>query len=132
MGLDQSIYRVSKPDLENKIYTMAEIRQIENLCSVSVADFNHDIHLLRQLMPYVTKRDVECEFYDVEKMITDYNLPKNSHIWSYGNNGITIGGYDENGSRVDQSISDYEVKNKYIKTDILPHYIWKQEEIHDR
>ena len=129
MGLDQNIYRISKPNLENKVYTAEEISLMGNVCKTSVEEFENDILLLGQLIPYVVKRDVECKFYDVEKMIADYNLPKNSGIWRCGGGGITIGGTDENGKRINQEISDDEIREKYTKTDTLPHYIWKQEEV---
>lgn len=128
MGLDQNIYRVSKPNLENKVYTAEEICAIE-LCKASVEEFEKDIYLLGQLKPYVVKRDVECQFYDRDKMIADYNLPKDAGIWRFGGGGVTIGGADKDGNRIDQVISDAEIQEKYIKTETLPHYIWKQEEV---
>ena len=128
MGLDQNIYRVSKPNIANGVYT-AETISTMGLCKASVEEFENDKRLLCQLMPYVVKRDVECQFYDVEKMLSDYNLPKNSYIWSYGGGGITISGTDENGDRVDQRISDAEIQEKYVKTETLPHYIWDQDEV---
>lgn len=129
MGLDQYIYRISKPNLENKIYTAEEVSAIVNLNRVSVTDFEGDVYLVGQLKPYVVKRDIECKFYDVEKMIADYNLPKDSHIWSYGAGRIIIGGTDENGERINQEISNDEIREKYTTTDTLPHYIWEQEEV---
>lgn len=128
MGLDQSIYRVSKPNIEDKVYTAEKISTM-GLCRASVEEFESDIHLVGQLKPYVVKRDVECKFYDVEKMIADYNLPKDSHIWRYGGGGISIGGVTESGERVNQEISDDEIQEKYIKTEMLPHYIWAEEEV---
>lgn len=129
MGLDQYIYRVSKPNLENRMYTAEEIALIGNLHRVSVVDFETKDCLFEELTPYVIKRDVECEFYDVEKMIADYNLPKNSYIWRYSGGGITIGGRDENGKKIDQEIFNNEIREKYTKTEIIPCYIWKAEEV---
>lgn len=129
MGLDQYIYRVSKPNLENRMYTAEEIALIGNLHRVSVVDFETNTCLYEELTPYTIKRDIECKFYDVEKMITDYNLPKNSYIWRYGGGGITIGGRDDNGENVNQEISDNEIREKYTKTEVVPHYIWKAEEV---
>lgn len=129
MGLDQNIYRVRKPNLENKVYTSEEISVIKDLNRVSVEEFENCMNLFGDLVPYVVKRDVECQFYDVDKMIADYNLPKNVGIWRLGGGGITIGGTDKDGNRINQEFSDDEIQEKYVKTEILPHYIWKQEEV---
>ena len=120
MGLDQWVIRVRKTLLNKRKYTEKELSE-EDLCYVSMEDFENNLGLYEQLRPYVVKTDVECEFYDVDKMIADYNLPKDSHIWKYDGNGdITIGGYDENGDRVDH-IFTYEKKKEYVYTKIVPY-----------
>lgn len=129
MGLDQYIYRVSKPELEDKVYTTKELGLFEELHSTAAIDFETNDCLYKELAPYVVKRDVQCELYDVEKMIADYNLPKDSHIWRYIGGGITIGGRDKDGNRIDQEISDKEIAKKYTKTSIITHYIWKAKEV---
>ena len=127
MGLDQYIYRISKPKLAECVYTSKEIGSM-NFNKVSVVDFETNANLFKSLLPYVVKRDVECEFYDTEKMISDYNLPNNSRIWRYSSNEIELSGTRENGERVSQVISYEEIDAKYIKTKIQPYYIWKEEE----
>lgn len=127
MGLDQSIYRIKKPNLEDRVYTSAEISDLD-LRSVAVSDFEENESLFKQLLPYVVKRDVECQFYDKEKMIADYNLPKDSYIWRYTFYDISLCGHNENGERVEKTISNEEVEEKYTLTKIVPHYIWYAEE----
>lgn len=128
MGLDSYILRVRKVLLNKRKYLHQELFD-ENLCHVSVENFESEPGLYEQLRPYVVKTDVECEFYDVDKMIADYNLPKDSHIWKYDGNGdITIGGYDENGDSVDH-IFTYEKKKEYVYTKIVPYYCWKEDEV---
>jgi hypothetical protein len=129
MGLDQSIYRISKPKLEDKMYTYEEIGRM-NLSSVSSIDFETNQNLFGQLVNYAIKKDLVCKLYDIPKMIADYNLPKDSHIWHYADGYIEISGYDENGERVNQKITDEDVRTKYTKTEIIPHYIWKSHEEH--
>lgn len=128
MGLDQNIYRIKKPNIDNRVYTTEEISAM-GLSKSSVTEFENCVNLLGQLTPYIVKRDVECKFYDVDKMIADYNLPKDSYIWKYGFGGINICGKTENGERIDKAISDNELQEKYIKMETLPHYIWKEEEV---
>lgn len=79
--------------------------------------------LYNHVEPYAVKRDVICQLYNVKKMIEDYNLPQDSYISVRGPEGIIIG---RNG--VNQNISDAEIREKYIKTEVIPHYIWKEEE----
>lgn len=129
MGLDQYIYRVRKPKLEDKMYTHEEIDQL-NLVKVSAIDFETNTNLYAQLTPYVVKRDVECDYYNVEKMIADYNLPENSHIVSWGTEGVELWGTNERGEHVKQQISEEEIFEKFVKTEVRPYYIWEEIEEH--
>lgn len=128
MGLDQYIYRISKAELEDRVYKVDEFNHT-NLSRLSVSDFERDRGLCNQLRPYAVKRNVECKLYDVDKMIEDYSLPKDSYIWRYGGGGITIGGKTEDGESINQDITNEEIELKYTKTEIIPYYIWAQEEV---
>ena len=116
MGLDQYIFRISKPQLEDRLYKNDEL---SGFCKAAAQDFETNECLYKQLKPYVVKRDIECQLYDTEKMIADYNLPKDSYISMYSTNGIRIGGQD---------ISHEEVDRKYNKTEVVSHYIWIEKE----
>lgn len=128
MGLDQHIFKISKPHLEDKVYTHNEIHRMELSCA-SATDFETNTNLFGQVAAYTIKRDLLCQLYDVQKMIEDYNLPSDAHIWHYADGYIEICGYND-GVRVNQKITDDEVKNKYTKTEMIPHYIWATDEAH--
>lgn len=125
MGLDQYIYRVRKPQLEDRVYTVEELGKL-NLTKNSVVDFETNTNLFAQLAPYTVKRDVEGEYYNVERMIADYHLPANSHIVSFGSDGVELLGTNERGEYVKQQISEEEIFEKYIKIEVHPHYIWEE------
>lgn len=125
MGLDQYIFRVSKPNLEDRVYKSEELAGFDR---TAVVDFERNSNLYKQLIPYVVKRNVEVQLYDTAKMIVDYHLPSNSYIWKYGGEGIEIGGRDEEGNHISQAISEAEVAEKYTKTEIHPYYIWSSDE----
>lgn len=126
MGLDQYIFRIKKAELSERLYTSEELSTMD-LNKIPAEDFDNDMY--KQLKPYAVKRDVLCKFYDVKKMIEDYNLPNGSRIWSYCGDQITIGGYGINNQRVDQTITRDEIDRKYTKTEIIPHYIFSTEEV---
>lgn len=111
----------------DKIYTSDQIEEM-GLSKISVADFESNPHLFAQLLPYVEKRLVEGQFYNVEKMIRSYDLPANSHIVAWGTEGVELWGTDENGETVKQEISDEEIERRFIVTKLQPYYIWKEDE----
>ena len=127
MGLDQYIYRIRKPQLEERTYTSSELSSL-GLSFTSAIDFETNTNLYKSLTPYTTKRDVQHELYDTERMIADYNLPSNSYIWYQAHDSIQIAGTNENGERINQVISHEDVENKYIKTEIALYYIWEEDE----
>ena len=129
MGLDQFVVKVKKPLLNKRQYTSKELSS-HGLNYVSVSNFESKISLYEELLPYVSKTNVECEFYDVDKMIADYNLPNDSYIWCrWGNGNIIMRGSTYKGERVDCHFSNAEVKEKYIYTKIEPYYCWEEEEV---
>jgi hypothetical protein len=129
MGLDQYIYRISKPKLEDVVYTSEEICDM-NLSKVTVEDAQKQMSLLADVIPYTIKRNIVIEYYDIKKIITDYNLPSDSHIGMMSYDGIRLYGYDVNGKYVESPlISDEELNSKYTYTKEVPCYIWKEKEI---
>ena len=127
MGLDMWVRRVRKPNLEDKEYTYEELSSM-NYSMVSVKDIEDEMSMFEQLLPYTIVRNVLTDYYNKEKMIADYNLPKDSSIWSYSSEGIEISGTNENGKRVSQFIGDKDVEEKYTITKSVPHYIWSEDE----
>ena len=128
MGLDQYVYRIEKVNLEDRVYTSKELREL-GFSFAEVRNVNEYLECYADLLPYTIQRNVSSEFYDIEKMIADYNLPSNSHIWMQSYNKIALGGYTDNGERVEQEITREEIEEKYTVTKILPYYIWKESEV---
>lgn len=128
MGLDQYIFRIKKAELSERLYTSEELGTM-GFNRIPAEDFEEHEDRYKHLKPYAVKRDVVCQFYDVEKMIADYNLPKDSYIWKHTHDNITISGYDANDNRIDQVISRDEINKKYTKTEIVPHYIFSTEDV---
>lgn len=126
MGLDMWIRRVRKPNLEDKVYTTKEIYDM-GYSMISAKEEEDDSSIV-QLLPYTVVRNVLTDYYNKEKMIADYNLPKGSYIGMYSSDGIQISGINEDGERVSQFISDKEIEEKYIITKSVPHYIWSESE----
>ena len=127
MGLDMWIRRVRKPNLEDKEYTAKELYDM-NYSMVGVEDIENDMSGFEQLIPYTVVRNVLTDYYNKEKMIADYNLPKDSSIGMYSNEGIQISGINKNGERVSQFIGNKDIEDKYTTTKSVPHYIWKESE----
>lgn len=126
MGLDMWIRRVRKPSLDDKVYTTQELYDM-GYSVVGVEDIDNDASM-EQLLPYTVVRNVLTDYYDKEKMIADYNLPKNSSIGMCSSEGIRISGFNQDGERVSQFISDKDIKEKYTITKSVPNYIWKESE----
>lgn len=129
MGLDQFIFKVSKANLENRTFTSDEIENMY-LNKIEVSDFEKYKDMYKALIPYTEKRNVECKLYDTAKIFSDYKLPANSYIWCYSPTGITIGYVKANGERANQEVSNAEIEAKYIKTEVIPFYIFKSEEVY--
>ena len=127
MGLDAYIYRISKPDLPERALTREKLSAML-LSSASVEAFENNINLYRQLKPYVVKRDVTYGELNLEKIISDYNLPPDSHIYFYSSNEIIMSGVDKNCNEVRRTISGDIIRRDYIITVTKPFYIWEEKE----
>jgi hypothetical protein len=125
MGLDMWIRRVRKPTLEDKVYTMKELNDI-GYSMTSVESAEREMSELEQLLPYTVVRNVLTDYYDKEKMIADYHLPKDSSIGMYSYHGIQISGINDDGKRVSQFISRTDIEEKYTVTKSVPHYVWME------
>lgn len=129
MGLDQYIYRVRKPQLEERVYTSFEIDSMTNMRRAFLEDAEQEMELIEQLLPYTVIRDVESRFINSKKIFEDYNMPDNAHMCYMSNIEITYAGTDANGKRIEHTISMREIEEKYTVTKVLPCYIWESEEI---
>ena len=129
MGLDMHVFKIRKAILnEKRAYTTQELRE-RGISYVSLEDAKENIDLYRQILPYTTKADVTADFYDVQKIIADYDLPKNSHIGMMSYDKIIVAGTDANGDYIRQEVTREEIEEKYILTKTEIYYIWKSEEV---
>lgn len=124
MGLDQSIYRISKPELEDRVFKRNELNYY-NYCSV---DENEE-YLHEEILPYVVIRKVETEMMDLEKMFADKGIPNHANL------GMMCSEYykyywEDGEERKSIEVKVSEITEKYIKTEILDMYIWEQEELY--
>lgn len=127
MGLDMFVYRVRKPQLEERVYTRKELDS-KDLTAISVKNFECEESLLEQILPYAVTRDVTSEYINIEQIVKDYNLPKKSHVTMFSYDGIKVGGMNENKEYVDQFIDRNELYSKYVLNETEPTYIWCMEE----
>ena len=122
MGLDQAIYRISRPKLENRTFKRDELGDYE-LCIESEAD-----ETVLAVIPYAAKRKVEFEFIDIEKLYKDKNIPSRAclgycspeeykYTWKDGEEFKSV------------TVKTKEILEKYIKKQIVDAYIWEQEEL---
>ena len=125
MGLDMWIRRVRKPEIEDKVYTTDELYDM-GYAMVEVKD--GDSSMFAQLTPYTVTRNVLTSYYNMEKMIADYNLPENSSIGMISYEGIRISGTNGDGERVSQFVSRTDVNEKYTITKSVPYYVWSEDE----
>lgn len=129
MGLDMWVRRVSKVYIEDKTYTEEEIRE-RDLSSYLVSDFEKDEDMFHDLLPYVSKVSIKTKYYDVAKIIEDFNLPKESYINRISGDGITVGGRDKRTKTWKTAdITMSTVQEKYIRTVEEPSYVFRSEEV---
>jgi len=124
MGLDQYVFRVTKPKLEDRVYTAEELGNM-GLNKAFYHEAEKDMSLIKELLPYTEIRDVRSHFLNTEKIIQDYNLPSDAYISYMGPNGMKMRGHNEE----EQFISQEEIDKKYVLTKELPCYIWHTEEV---
>lgn len=128
MGLDMYIYRIKKAKLEDREYTAKELREL-GLSFTTKECVYENANLYAQLLPYTVERKVSDEFINKEKIIEDYNLPKNSRIWMRSYEGIKLCGTDDNGNDIDQYVTREEIEKKYVKTETESYFIWDESEV---
>lgn len=128
MGLDQYIFKITKAELEECDYKADELREMR-LNFISLKEAHDNMDLYSQLLPYTIQRNVSDEFINTEKIIEDYNLPKESYIGMMSYEKIVVRGKNDNGEYVEQEIYREEIDKKYTITKTEPYYIWKSEEV---
>lgn len=128
MGLDQYIFRIKKAELEERDYKADELRDM-GLNFISLTAAYKNLNLYSQLLPYTIQRSVSDEFINMEKIIEDYNLPKDSYIGMISYANIVVRGKNDNGECVEQEIYREEIDAKYTITKTELYHIWTSEEV---
>ena len=122
MGLDQNIYRISRPNLEDRVFKRNEL---DNYLLCRVADVDE---AFLEVIPYTTKRKVEYEMINIERMFTDKGIPNHAYLgmcssevyeycWKNGNEYKSV------------EVSTKEIAEKYVENKIFDTYICEQEEL---
>lgn len=125
MGLDQYIYKISKP---NNIYNTDHVYDYYN-------DINANEHIMipakdcnesfaKSLIPYCCTIKARTNFIDYNALYEDYGLNKNQIFIRCGREYET---YTDNNKTVDILVST--IKERYTKTEVEDYYICKCEEI---
>lgn len=128
MGLDIYINRISKPEIEDKVYLSSEIDTL-NLSYIPVCRAEEEVNLFQDMLPYTIQRMVTSEYINLEKLIADYNLPQNAYIGMMCGTGITVCGRDESNNYLSQNVTREEIEATYTVTKTELSYVWAQEEI---
>lgn len=126
MGLDMYIYRVSKPTVENRTYTRENLEDAGMV--VLSLEQSHD-PLVTDIIPYLSRAIVVNQYYDMQKIRSDYNLPDNAHITMYSGDCIGITWQRDNGENVRQEISNTDIDSKYTLTKTEECFVYYEEEV---
>lgn len=127
MGLDMYVWEIYKPKLDKTSYTSEQLRDMGH-SFVTVEEFDEYGAAMCELRPYCAKVVVEQAHCDLEKIIADYNLPKDSYIGMWSADGITVGG-KRGDEYVQQEISTHDIDEKYTILKDEECYVWHSEEV---
>ena len=129
MGLDSYIFRIKKLRMVNRVYTTSELDSA-GYSYEFVENAEKNMHRYDDLLPYMERKMVTAEFYDMEKIKEDYNMTSvylSSVCWPE----IGFSGKDAEGNHVTYTINNAIVQERYTIEKTLEAYIWyKEEEIH--
>lgn len=129
MGLDMYIFRVDKPDLSlNKVYSPSQLDEL-GVSYITEEDAKSFSAGYEQLMPYTAKCVVENSYYDVEKIIQDYDLPSNSGIGMISYEKIVVSGRTRSGEYKRAEVSHELIDEKYTLTKKENCIAWKSTEV---
>ena len=127
MGLDMYVDEIYKPKLDQTKYTSEQLRDLGHSFA-TVEDFDKYGAAMCELRPYCAKTVVTQAYYDVEKIISDYDLPENSHIGMISFDKIAVCG-KRGDEYVRQEVSREEIDEKYTLVKDEECYIWHSEEV---
>jgi hypothetical protein len=126
MGLDMYVYRISKPRLDNKTYMREEL-QDAGMVVLSLDEKENSLY--QSVIPYMTECTVGNQYYDMEKIRADYNLPDDAHITMWSGDCVGFTGRDKNGEYVRQEIAKSEIDAKYTLTKTENCLVFEEDEV---
>ena len=75
MGLDMEIRRISKPHMDSSV-----VYNRHDIDGVILYETDLKEPMYRQLAPYTQELHIRNQYYDMDKIRNDYNLPSDSYI----------------------------------------------------
>lgn len=126
MGLDISLYRISKPSgIENRIYTSSELYSL-GLNAIPSEYLKYPAG--EDLAPYCQTIKMEVQYIDVGQIRKDYGLPESAEVvMQSGDGSISMSkGSGESGS-ID--IGYQELEEKYLVTQVEDYAAFQKTEV---
>lgn len=121
MGLDMFIYRATKPVVnQTMIYEPRDF-------SLSIPEKEAEEDMYDDISPYLSVVQVRAEYYDMDKIRSDFGLSAKAHISRVSAEGI---GVSDSAQDKRVSISQEDIDAKYTKVEIETHYVCNLERIH--
>lgn len=121
MGLDMFIFRATKPSVnQTMIYEPRDF-------SLSIPEKEIEGGMHYDIFPYLSEAQVRAEYYDMDKIRSDFDLSAKASISRVSAEGIGVSDSVQD-KRV--SISQEDVDSKYTKMEIETRYVCNLEEIH--
>lgn len=127
MGLDMYVYRMHKPDIDDKkVYDRSDLEGVV----INENEINHP--MFRQLIPYSTKVRVVNHYYDLDKLGVDYGITDvRIGGWSFDGKDATMTIYGYSGTeRKSFTISDDLIESKYTISKEEACYVCEYDEVH--
>lgn len=84
MGLDQSLIRVSRPSVVNRVYERGELE------GVLLLEEDAQSVLYSDILPYTVPVMVRNRYYNMQKIRADHGLSERAYIGCWGSGGCTV------------------------------------------
>ena len=124
MGFDMYIYEISKPLLEDRIYTSNELCALGCIYRTSDALDGSE----EEMLPYAARVMVRIPDIDLDKIIADYGLPAGSMIGCFGSNVVSVSGNGPD-AYVRKYIPLEEINEKYTTIREEQCYVWHRRKV---
>ena len=127
MGLDQYLYRVTKPEgvRKNRVYDEGDA--LLNGCAIiNAKEIDSDMYVA--LKPFTVPIKVLSSCIDMDKIRKDFNLSDEAYVGSFYSSKYHI--YDKESESANVVITDTEMKENYTSIQYQDIYVCKCEQIH--